>query len=331
MSPFFVFLYKNKSFIPRWILWVCYLPLFTVTSFLLLQKLAKWVWVCSLPSCIPIPFCQKLKNRFSMHLSHVGICLTTFLSSTDASVLVRKPPGASKHIADSILWARRGGIHHRAAVLVSNAQPDFNLGSLTSTHDSTWPELIQPKEEVTRHVCVALEHRCHKHPLRSVSARMTNPAFPCYAGVLSSVKSIMQVLLLPQVCKDRGYAQSWHAQVWPRRKMRKTKQIWGNSPKGTALFSGQPLAGIRMSLVPRVSPDAAGATGARCRKGLGGEVRLFPWRMRTVVLSRVQLHVFAQEKLLWVSVLHFHGACALCKQRGRETQEELREYWPNKQ
>lgn len=94
MSPFFVFLYKNKSFIPRWILWVCYLPLFTVTSFLLLQKLAKWVWVCSLPSCIPIPFCQKLKNRFSMHLSHVGICLTTFLTSTDASVLVRKPPGA---------------------------------------------------------------------------------------------------------------------------------------------------------------------------------------------------------------------------------------------
>lgn len=98
---------------------------------------------------------------------------------------------------------------------------------------------------------------------------MTNPAFPCYAGVLSSVKSIMQELLLPQVCKDRGYTQSWHAQVWPWRKMRKTKQSWGNSLKGAALFSGQPLAGIRMSLVPRVSPDAAGATGARCRKGLG--------------------------------------------------------------
>lgn len=105
---------------------------------------------------------------------------------------------------------------------------------------------------------------------------MTNPAFPCHAGVLSSVKSIMQELLLLQVCKDRGYTQSWHAQVWPWRKMRKTKQIWGNSPKGAALFSGQPLAGIRMSLVPRVSPDAAGATGARCRKGLRGEVRPFP-------------------------------------------------------
>lgn len=193
----------------------------------------------------------------------------------------------SKHITNSILRARRGGIHHWAAILVSNAQPDFNLVSLTSTHDSTWPELIQPKEEVTRYVCVALEHGCHKHPLQSVSTRKTSPAFPCYAGALSSVKSIMQMFLLPQVCKDRYYAQSWHAQVWPWRKMWKTKQIWGNGPKGTALAPGQPLAGIRMSLVPRASPDTAGATGTHCRKGLGGEVRPFPWRMRNVVLSRV--------------------------------------------
>ena len=36
-------------------------------------------------------------------------------------------------------------------------------------------------------------------------------------------------------------------------------------------------------------------------------------RMNIVVLSRVELHVFALENLFWVSVLRFQEACALCK------------------
>lgn len=128
MSPFFVFLYKNKSFIPRWISWVCYLPLFTVTSFLLLQKLAEWAWVCSLPSCIPIPFCQKLKNGFSMHLSHVGIYLTAFLNSYRCQHrcqrVVRNMPNPfspSEHSLTGIRRASRGegaiaGLQHSGTI-----------------------------------------------------------------------------------------------------------------------------------------------------------------------------------------------------------------------
>lgn len=40
------------------------------------------------------------------------------------------------------------------------------------------------------------------------------------------------------------------------------------------------------------------------------------WRMNNVVLSRVELHVFALEYLFWVSGLRFQEARALCKYRG---------------
>lgn len=166
---------------------------------------------------------------------------------------------------------------------------------LPHTQHFTQPELIYPKEKVTRYFWATLHHFCTKtlygvllpdrfaqpSPERVTKSvpgwawgrHHTACAFPS-PGVLDR-----GYILLPK-CGHGG-------------KCERGREFGEMAPEGHC---------------PRGSPTlgTAGVTWPGCRKGLSG-------LGDPSLEGLAELLVFALQNLLWVSVLHLQEACALCK------------------
>ena len=186
-----------------------------------------------------------------MHLSHVAIYLTAFITPTDASLIVRESSGMCLTLClhRSPLW---WGSYEHPEERWPSQDCSLVLTWLawllhTTALNSAWANWSQG--EGNQIFLCNTSSLLQKHALRGVPARWICPAFPWKAlpnaiPVGRCGNSTTQLVpLLPQVCKDRDYDRSQRAQAWPWRKMWQREQIWGNGSKGIGLAQSQPHAG----------------------------------------------------------------------------------------
>lgn len=267
-----------------------------------------------------------------MHLSHVGIYLTAFLTPTDASLIVRESSGTcltlslspSKHSLMGTPRAPRGE-GAMAALQDSGTTPSLILTWLArrlhaTALNSAWADLSQGEgNQISLRNTSSLRH---EHALQGVAARWVCPALPWEA-----LPSAIPVGTCAEQWEKRRTARAWtspgmQGQGWcgitarPSVAMQESVKDWvdvGKQPQRNRISPG---------IAPRWAQDYLGLLQTPLElHEHAAERRSVVWviplgRMSNAVLSRAELCVFAVENLFGVSVLHFQEVCALCKQRG---------------